>query len=574
MSAKTKTKEQVLEDIQNGKYQELYLIYNRKSTDDTDNQKNSIKYQKAENTRFAFREGIPIAPITLEGFATDGIISERHSGFKEDAELVFGEDNTVQYSIDRPKFYQLVMFLNRRYFKGVIFLCWDRASRNKGDDTVIRKLMKAGVDVRFAFAKYDKTSAGELHMDIDGMFAEHHSRVTREKVSITIKNSRARGLCTNKAPVGYLNQGTMEHKPIDPIRGPIIQKLFEMASTGDWSLADLARYAIEQGFTMPPVRRRRTKEEILSEEEDDIRVQIEPICRVPTFTSIHKILTNRFYTGKTFDENKNWIISNSHEPLVSDELFDLVQERLGKKNKSVHYAELLDSPLRRMVYCSVCGRTYTPYPKKGIMYYGARCSGSCPNSLKNFNFNFIDGKIGELINRLSFTAEELEEIDARASTDIALLDAKRMDKLEASERRKKKIREDLAYLNANRLTLLKTGAYTAEKLVIEENSLNLELSSLCEAEQASDISMQETVRDVVKLSELLKDVSIYYSNAKPEEKDKIIRVIFSELSLSENTFNYKCRNGFKALASRFVPSSDPTGNRTRIAGLRSRCPDR
>src|SRR5450759_1637380 len=229
------------QNITRGKYRAHYLIYNRKSTDDTDNQKNSIKYQKSENARFASRENLPIAQITLESFATDGIVSERHSGFKEDIQLTFGEGNTVQDRVERPKFHHLVQLLSQGYFKGVIFLCWDRASRNKGDDTLLRKLMKAGVDIRFTLAQYDKTSAGELHMDIDGMFAEHHSRVTREKVTITIRNARARGLCTNKAPVGYLNLGSMEHKPLDTERAPIIRQVFEFAATGDWSLADLAQ---------------------------------------------------------------------------------------------------------------------------------------------------------------------------------------------------------------------------------------------------------------------------------------------------------------------------------------------
>src|SRR3989344_394242 len=216
MTRSAEHEKQVLKEIQSGKYRNNFLIYNRKSTDDTANQKNSIKYQKSENARFAYREHLAIAPITLQSFATDGIISERHSGFKEDLRLTFGYNNTVRYRVERPKFHRLVQLLSKGYLKGVIFLCWDRASRNKGDDNILRKLMKSGVDMRFTLAQYDKTSSGELHMDIDGMFAVHHSRVTSEKVSITKHNSRANGLATNKAPVGYLNQGSMEHKPLDP----------------------------------------------------------------------------------------------------------------------------------------------------------------------------------------------------------------------------------------------------------------------------------------------------------------------------------------------------------------------
>src|SRR5882724_8423432 len=152
--------EKIFKEIESGRFSDCYLIYARKSTDDADNQKNSIKYQKQENTRFAFREHLTLASLTLPGFATEGIVSERHSGFKDTAELHFGEGNTIQYRIARPKFYRFVQWLSRGCFKGVIFLCWDRASRNKGDDTVIRKLMRSGVDVRFTLARYDRTSAG------------------------------------------------------------------------------------------------------------------------------------------------------------------------------------------------------------------------------------------------------------------------------------------------------------------------------------------------------------------------------------------------------------------------------
>jgi site-specific DNA recombinase len=568
-----KTTEQVFKDIQAGKYRDHYLTYGRRSTDDPNIQKNSLKYQRTENTRFAFREKLPLAALSLDGFCKDGVISERHSAFKEDTALTF-EEGMVQYRVERPKFYSLAEFLSKGYFKGAIFLCWDRASRNKGDDTILRKLMKSGADIRFAFAQYDKTSSGELHMDIDGMFSEHHSRVTREKVTLTIHSARSRGLTTNKAPVGYLNEGNMDWKPKDPVRAPIILELAKLANTGEWSLHDLARWAIEQGFTMPPMRRRRTKEEMLMEEEDDVRVEIEQISRLPTYNTIHKILTNRYYTGKTMDENGEWIPSTSHEAIIPEDLFNRVQERLAKRNKSVHYLEVLEHPLRGFAFCGVCGRVYTPYPKKGTMYYGARCSRECANPLKSFNFDFLTDKAGELIAKLSFTEQELVEIDARANTDIALLEAKRMSQLEAQERKKKNIREELAYLNGNRIPLLKAGVYTPETFVAEEARLSAELAKLCEAEITSDVAMRETIKDVVLLSELLKNAAVIYSEAEPHEKDKILRVIFSELTFNENALDYKCKKGFAALQSRFVASCDPTGNRTPLSTVRGSRPSR
>jgi site-specific DNA recombinase len=231
--------------------------------------------------------------------------------------------------------------------------------------------------------------------------------------------------------------------------------------------------------------------------------------------------------------------------------------------------------LRGFAFCAVCGRVYTPYVKKGILYYGARCARECTNPLKSFNFDYLEERAGELITKLSFTEEELVEIDARANTDIALLEAKRMSQLDAAERKKKQIREELAYLNGNRLVLPKTGVYTPEGYVAEEARLTNELNQLKDNnENASDVAMRETIKDVILLSELLKNAAVIYSEAEPQEKDKILRVIFSELTLTENTLDYKCKKGFAALQSRFVASCDLTGNRTPIYAVRGRCPSR
>ncbi len=567
-----KTEKEIVEEILKGTFREFYLIYNRRSMDEAESQKNSISYQKAENTKFAFRERLSVAQFTIKGFLADGIISESHSGFTEDDDVVITEEGIVQYRIDRPKFLRMLQFVSQGYFKGVICLCWDRISRNKGDDTVIRKLMRKGVDFRFAYAEYEKSSSGALHMDIDGMFSQHHSRVTSEKVTISTRNSREKGICTYRAPIGYLNEGKMEEKPLDPFRAPVIKQMYEYYATGDWSLSDLARYANEQGFTTVPMRRRRTKEEMLAEEDEFD--EIEKTSRPINENHISRILTNPFYTGKVLNSEGKYIPSNSHQAIVTKKLFEDVQAVLKKKKVIVHYTEKLDQPLRGIVRCEHCGRVYTPYTKKGIQYYNSRCVNGCSNTLKNFNFDFIDKKIGDLITGLHFTDEEIEQMDARAGTEIALLEERRHKTLDQVERKKKKIREDLAYLRSNKIPLLKSGVYTPEGYVAEETKLDSELSELKNSEDVSDIAMHETMKDVQKLSELVKNVAAYYQFAKPHEKEQIVRVIFSELSISQNTLQFKCKKGFECFENRFLAICDPTENRTLITALKRQCPNR
>ena len=150
--------------------------------------------------------------------------------------------------------------------------------------------------------------------------------------------------------------------------------------------------------------------------------------------------------------------------------------------------------------------------------------------------------------------------------------SRRQSELEKDERRKRKIREDLNYLSVHRLDLLKAGAYAPEGIVAKESELNFELTSLQESERISDTTMKEVVKEIIKLSELLKNIYFYYKNATPHEKENIIKGIFSELTINGETLSYQCKKGFQPLINRFVAFYDPTGIRTRVSSLKSSRP--
>lgn len=557
MKSNQTSEKEIIKAIERGDFRHHYIAYNRKSLDEPDSQKNSLAYQKAEITRLSQRELLPIANFTLKGFCKDGMVSEKHSSFKENEDLSISEDGRVQYQIERPKFQRLMHHLSQSHFKGVVCLCWDRISRNRGDDTVVRKLMKRGVDVRFAYATYDNSSSGELHMDVDGMFAQHHSRVTSEKVKKTTGELRSKGICTYRAPIGYLNPGTMDHKPHDPERAPIITEMFKLYATGDWSHADLSRYANEVGLKTVPMRPRRTREEILADEgddEDNRKKVTHPISK----NHVTTILSNQFYTGKIIGSDGIYVPSNSHDGLIDDDTFNRVQELLTKKNVSTHYTKKIDHPLRGMVRCGGCNRVYTPYSKRGHLYFYARCTDDCENTVKSINLEFITGEIRKLIAKLHFTDDELGEFNARTGTDLVLLEQKRDVEFDRIERQKTRIRSDLAYLRKERLQLLKTGAYSPQNLVSEQRKLEAKLDDLCTSEQISEEAMRGIIEDVVLLSELLKTALPLYDLAKPDQKETIIKIIFSELFVSENTLTYKAQKGFEPLIDRISDLCPPT----------------
>jgi site-specific DNA recombinase len=540
-------------------YKNQYLIYARKSTDDLDNQKNTLAYQVSEDIKFAKHQHLPIAQVDISGFCTNGVIKESHTGFKEDIDFAMGENNTVTYKIERPKFFQLIKNLKEGNFKGVIFLCWDRASRNKNDDGILRKLMKQGVDIKFVQANYDNSSAGALHMDVDGMFAQNYSRIMSEKITNQNRKLREEGVCIYKAPVGYINNGDSRNKPFDPVRAPIVKAMFEKYAEGSWTLRELADWANKQGLTMPPVRRQRTMEERLSDEE----VEIEPTSRPLTYTTVQVILTNPFYIGKIKDTKlKTTRDSVSHEPLISEQLFNQVRAIMKKKKVSVHYIDKPYYAYRGMLRCADCGRVYTPYEQKGIHYYGARCKNGCQNTRRSINASYIEDKIGEKLKTVFFTDKELKEIDTRCKSDIKKLESNQQKQIIESDRSKKKILEDLSYLRENKLSLLRSSVYSADSFLTEEAKLNTELQKIYEVEQTTSAAIHEVMKDLVLLSELLKDAYLYYQYAKTHEKKEIIEKIFSELYLSGDTLTYKAKKGFRLLEKDSVLSGGPYRTRT------------
>jgi site-specific DNA recombinase len=542
-------------EIECGVFSNAYLVYNRKSTDDAENQRNSIRYQRATNLAYAVRERLPIAPVTVEGFCADGIISEHHSGFKESFDIDFDGAAGVSYRIKRPKFYKMAELLSRKCFKGVIFLSWDRVSRNKADDVILQKLIRAGVDIRFALAQYDTTAAGALHMDIDGAFAAHHSRVTSEKVRLTIAQSRRSGLVTYRAPVGYLNPGRMEHKPLDPERAPTVRRLFELAATGHWTLAALTRWANDQGFTMQPFRKPRSRKEML-EVDDDAVVERPAIARPATLSNVHRILTNPFYSGKTRGEGGEWTESRSHEALVDEDLFWHVQAVLSDRRVSMHYSKKRILPFRGFVRCQ-CGRLYTPYQHGAAVYYSARCSPQCLNDTLSLKFAELSDLIRLELARLALSPEQASALDT-LKAQVTTLTSDQVKRQIENERRLRRVREDQAYLQENRVMLLRTGAFTAEGLVEQEAKLAAALR--VSQSEAADVPVEDAtaaIAELLKLSDLIRDTERTFDLSSPMQKEDIAKTVFVEISYFKNVAQFKARSEFQIFFDDFTALHDP-----------------
>ena len=126
-----------------------------------------------------------------------------------------------------------------------------------------------------------------------------------------------------------------------------------------------------------------------------------------------------------------------------------------------------------------------------------------------------------------------------------------------TERKKKAIRADLKYLRDNKLSLLKAGVYSPEEWLQEQADKIAELEELQHEEQISERAMHDAMKEVVELSELLKNAVFYYEKANSDEKERIIRLVFSELTITEKALTFQCTEGFQPLEKRMLAFCDP-----------------
>src|SRR5579864_6992527 len=245
----------------------------------------------------------------------------------------------------RPVFNEMLKLLRLGKTQGVVIHKIDRSVRNLEDWADVGKLVDAGVQIHFATENVDlKTVAGRLSADIQAVVAAHYSRNLREEVKKGLYGRLKQGLYPFRAPIGYLNQGAAKAKVIDPIKGPLVQQVFTLYGSGQFSLPDFATEMFQRGLR----------------NHNGGAVSINGlVC----------ILKHKFYIGLMPILKTGQTFEGSHEPLITTELFKSVQSTLAGKRVDRSKSHVFN--YSRIVRCGGCSYSLIAERQKGHVYY--RC---------------------------------------------------------------------------------------------------------------------------------------------------------------------------------------------------------
>ena len=230
-----------------------------------------------------------------------------------------------------------------------IILCEkiDRLTRSLKDAAIVDGWVheKDGREVHFVkehFILNTNTKAHDnLVWDMKVAVARFYTNNLSEEVKKGQQEKSRQGWLPTKPPMGYKTIGEKGRKIhiIDENVAPYVKQMFEWYATGNYSTTTVTERLNQKGF-----RTRLGKK----------------MCRSKT----HALLTDPFYHGDFRWKGK--IYEGKHEPLVSKDLWDKVQEELGLKNTGPKLPQ--GHLFMGKVHCVHCEGLMTWYEQKGHVY--------------------------------------------------------------------------------------------------------------------------------------------------------------------------------------------------------------
>ena len=317
----------------------ITALYCRLSQDDMlDGESNSITNQKAILKKYAEDNGLP-NPIFYVDDGVSGTTFER-DGFK--AMMADIEDGKVATVITKD-----LSRLGRDYLK-------------TGE---LIEMVFPDYDVRYIAVNdnVDTAKSENELMAFKNIFNDWYARDCSKKIRAVFKAKGQAGKHLCPPIYGYKKSDTDKNLwVIDETAAEVVRKIFKLCIDG-YGPVQIARILTEHGIPTPTAY-------ALSQGRDNGRHNAK-LYRWGA-TTVSKILEKPEYCGHTvnfrtrmksykvhkiiYNPQEEWLIfENTHEPIITQQEFDLVQE-LRKHKRRPQRSDVVN-PFAGMVYCADCG---------------------------------------------------------------------------------------------------------------------------------------------------------------------------------------------------------------------------
>jgi site-specific DNA recombinase len=389
----------------------------------------------------------------------------------------------------------------------------DRLARNLEDHAAVRAaLRKAGVQLHSVTESLEDSASGKLVEGILASIAEFYSANLGQEIRKGMDQKAAQGGWPVRAPFGYRNVrrdggGRGGEAVIEPDpQAPLVVWAFERYADGSVALASLTERLAEKGL-----RNR--------------------LGNPPGNSTVHRMLRNPVYAGVV--RWKGVEREGTHQPLISRELFDKVQNVLEAHSTGGERSRKHDHYMKGTLVCAECGsRLYYTLAKGRFSYF--RCIGRNTRRTRCSQGRYVPAAELE---------REVEALYEGVRVPAAL--RRRLERvLQVEVARRERHRAEVATFLSRRLHQLATErekllrAYYADAIDVavlkrEQARINAEVAD-AESQLATDGEKLAQAKQIIDLAlDLAKDCAASYRKARPEVRKMWNRAFFQTIRVRD-----------------------------------------
>jgi site-specific DNA recombinase len=423
----------------------------------------------------------------------------------------------------------------------------DRLYRNLKDWVTVDEL---DVEIHFpkegvVLSRESRSSEKFMH-GIKVLMAKNYIDNLSEEARKGMQEKAEQGIWPTGAPLGYRNVAGPDGKRIiepDPESAPLIGRLFEWYATGTLSLKEAAQKARAAG---------------LAHRKSGAKVPV---------STIHTILRNRLYAGQ-FDWNGK-LIQAKHEPLVSIELWDRVQDVLDGRHAKKSKRGRHDFAFSGLIACKACGCAVVGEIKKEryVYYhctgYADKCQGNPASCRRRYvREEVLEEQFTALLGRLQFDDEVLAWVrealhashaDKRQEQEWAI------ERLQA-ERRRLQTRLDAMYVD--KLDGRVDAAFF-DKMSAEWRAEQERCQREIDRHQVADKAYMD---EGVQILELAQNAQKLFERQPPRQKRRLLNFVLSNCTWEDGEVVATFRQPFDLLAeTTAITARHEAGNITNLA---------
>ena len=502
--------------VDTSKLSDITVVYCRLSQDDgLDGDSNSIINQKKILLDVVTREKLP-NPV------------------------LFVDDGFSGTNFDRPAISEALRLVENRQVSNFIVKDLSRLGRSYIKVGQLTEITFPSFDVRFIALNdgVDSNKPNEtnsIFLPIKSLMDEMYAADTSKKIRAVVQaKARAGERVTTNPPYGYLKDSSNpKNWIIDPVASKVVKRIFQEAKSGK-SLSEISkglesdkifkpdRHRIEIGLksissspnveTLPYFWTRETLSAILGREE-----YLGHTVNLRTRTKSYKD------KRKVDNSKEDWLIfKNTHEAIIDQETFDIVQKMRNHKRSNQRYKNRAghENLFAGLVFCGTCGRKhyFCPQEKNELNHDHYKCSGyrkpidGCENPhyiQKSALIEIVSDKLHQTIQEAHFDQEAfLKKLEQQSQAQFNKDNKHQHQQLQKDERRSKEIDSIIQKLYEDNLL----GKISDERFVKlsqsyeeEQKQLQTSISDLTEKlakQQEDSLNISKFMARISKYTEL------------------------------------------------------------------------